>query len=87
MHVYGLNQPQLTLIILVAQARSSTVFIGQAGKKKVRQAKRAEKYFGGATPMTPRQHQHHSVAIRTADTSQQEKISSPVYCQISALET
>ena len=72
------------------QARSSMVFIGQAGKKKVRRAKRAEN-FSGATPifyliMTPRQHQHHSVAIRTADTSQHEKISSPVYCQIPALE-
>ena len=34
--------------------------------------------------MTPRQHQHYSVSNRTADTSQHEKISSPVYCQISS---
>ena len=76
----------------VIQARSSMVFIGQAGKKKVQRAKRAGKFFVGPRPfkkkkiMTPCQHQHHSVAIRTADTSQHEKISSPVYCQIPALE-
>ena len=73
-----------------SQARSSMVFIGQAGKKKVRRAKRAGKFLWGHAHfffiMMPRQHQHHSVAIRTADTSQHEKISSPVYCQIPALE-
>ena len=60
---------------IITQARSSMVFIGPAGKKKVRRANPKNFCRGHAHffIMTPRQYQHHSAANWTADTSQNER--------------